>query len=111
MKWKNLSKEETLEEIKKISKDKKVLIFKHSIRCPISAMALSRLESNWQEQETENIEPYFLDLIRYRNVSNRVAEEFGITHQSPQVLIINRGNCVYDNSHSAIDYQEILRQV
>lgn len=111
MKWNNLSKEETLEEIKKISEDKKVLIFKHSTRCPISSMALSRLESKWKNDETENIEAYFLDLIRYRNISNRVAEEFGIQHQSPQVLIINQGSCVYDNSHSGINYQEILDNV
>lgn len=50
---------------------------------------------------------YFLDLIKYRNISNKVSEEFKVYHESPQVLIIKNGASVYDESHTGIDMSEI----
>jgi bacillithiol system protein YtxJ len=40
-------------------------------------------------------------------VSNAVADTFDVNHQSPQVLIIKDGECIYDTSHMGISYQEI----
>ncbi len=105
--WKALNDAATLQEIKEISQTKKVMIFKHSTRCSISASALNRLERNWKQEEMTELQPYFLDLIQYRNISNQVAQDFGITHQSPQALIISEGKVIYDNSHMGIDYEEI----
>lgn len=82
-----------------------VLIFKHSTRCSISSMALNRLESKWQNNE--NVKTYFLDLLKFRDVSNEIARVFNVEHQSPQVLIIKNGKCVYHNSHNGISYHEI----
>ncbi len=77
-----------------------VVIFKHSIRCSISSMALSRLENKWKDDE--NIMMYFLDLINHRNVSNQIANTFNVGHASPQVLVIKNGKCVYNASHTNI---------
>lgn len=82
-----------------------VLLFKHSTRCSISSMALNRLESKWQNNE--NVKTYFLDLLKFRDVSNEIASVFNVEHQSPQVLIIKNGKCVYHNSHNGISYHEI----
>jgi bacillithiol system protein YtxJ len=57
------------------------------------------------------IKPYFLDLITYREISNRIAHIFDVVHESPQVLIIDNEKAVYDQSHMAIDYQEIKDKV
>jgi len=62
-------------------------------------------------QEMEAVAPYFLDLIRYRHLSNQIAESFGVAHQSPQVLLIDRGKCVYHDSHFNIDYQSIKSEM
>ena len=107
MNWIKLTSEDELNQIKTLSEQGKVLIFKHSTRCSISSMALSRLERAWKDDEMKGVKPYFLDLIAYRNLSNRIAEEFGVQHESPQVLMIEKGKCIYHDSHSGISYQEI----
>ena len=105
MKWNELNTEDQLETIRKKSVEKPQVIFKHSTRCGISSVAKSRLEK-WQP--TEDFDFYYLDLIKYRLLSNRVAEEFEVYHESPQVLVIRNGECVYDESHLGISLQEIL---
>ncbi|KEO73302.1 bacillithiol system redox-active protein YtxJ [Anditalea andensis] len=111
MNWEKLESLAQLEEIKKESHDKSVLIFKHSTTCSISSMAWDRLNRNWKEEDTINIKPYYLDLHSYREVSNKVAEEFDVVHQSPQVLLVQKGEVKYANSHMGINYKEILSKV
>jgi bacillithiol system protein YtxJ len=109
MKWNPLNQLAVLEDIKELSKTQKVLIFKHSTSCSISSMALSRLERAWSDAEMASLKPYYLDLLKYREISNKVAQEFGVQHESPQVLIIENGKCIYDSSHNTINYQEIKK--
>lgn len=111
MNWTPLTTEEALSEAKKLSADKPVLIFKHSTRCPVSHMALSWFERSWKEEEMEEVEPYFLDLISYRPISAKVAEEFAVQHESPQLLLIRNGKCTYHRSHSNISYKELQQQL
>lgn len=111
MKWQKLQSADQLAEIKSLSTTKPVLIFKHSTRCSISSMALSRLERAWKEEDNSKIEPYYLDLIEYRPISNQIAQEFNVMHESPQVLVIKDGKCLHTNSHSGINYFEILEAV
>lgn len=70
-------------------------------------MVLSRLE---RSEAPAGIDFYFLDLISYRNISNRIAEEFNVYHESPQVLLIRNGECVYDESHMSIRMDELTEQ-
>ena len=107
MNWIALDSEEKIDEIKQNSRQSPQVIFKHSTRCSISSMAKSRLE---RATPPEGIAFYYLDLIAHRNVSNKVAEAFDVSHESPQVLIIKNGSCVYDESHSGIDMDEIAGQ-
>lgn len=105
MNWINLTSEEQLHHIKANSNTKPQVIFKHSTRCSISGMAKSRLERSIQPDE---VDFYYLDLIRNRSISNKIAQDFKISHQSPQVLVIKNGECTYDESHSGIDMEEIV---
>jgi len=108
MDWKQLNNEHQIEEIKQISSEKPILIFKHSTRCSISAMALNRLEREWKSDSAEKITPYYLDLISYRNISNKIAGDFSVEHQSPQILLIQNGKCVFTESHYGISLGEVL---
>lgn len=107
MKWNELRSPDQLDVIREESNSKPVLIFKHSSRCSISRLALDRLERKWSA-EADGIKPYFLDLISYRDVSNRVADQFRVEHESPQVLLIRNGNAIYDSSHYDIELGGIL---
>lgn len=105
--WQALTDLDQLQEVKKQSFEQPVLIFKHSTSCPISAMALNSLEREWNPESESDTAIFFLDLLRYRNVSNAVAEQFGITHQSPQIIVLKDGKAVYDESHMGIRYEQI----
>jgi bacillithiol system protein YtxJ len=111
MNWIELKSAHQLEELRKESEITPVLIFKHSTRCSTSRMSLDRLERSWNSQETFGIRPYFLDLLSYRNVSNLIADLFGVEHESPQVLLIYKGEAILDQSHFQIDYQEIKKVI
>ena len=107
MNWIEITDELQLNEVKDLSNTKPQLIFKHSTRCSISSMAKSRLEKKTASGE---IDFYYLDLIKHRNISQKIAEEFDVSHESPQVLLIKNGKCVYDESHSGITMDEITEQ-
>jgi bacillithiol system protein YtxJ len=104
MNWIILTDEQQLNSLKELSSKKAQLIFKHSTRCAASSMAKARLE---RSSQPDNIDFYFLDLVRYRQLSNKIAEVFGVTHESPQVLLIKNGECIYEESHSGIQMDEI----
>jgi bacillithiol system protein YtxJ len=111
MNWIALEEEKQLEEIKKESEEKPVLIFKHSTSCSISATALNRMERSWKTDEVPHLKTYYLDLLSYRGLSREVANKFGIVHESPQLLLIEKGKCVYHASHLAINYSEVKSRV
>lgn len=107
MNWIEITQESQLTDVKEKSKAKPQLIFKHSTRCSISSMAKSRLERG---TTPDGIDFYYLDLIKYRNISQKIVDEFDVSHESPQVLLIKNGVCVYDESHSGISMDEIAQQ-
>ena len=107
MKWNNLDNDAQLEELIHKSAEIPQVIFKHSIRCSISSMVKNRLE---RDKQPSGIDFYYLDLINNRSLSNLVAEKFGVSHESPQVLLIRNGKCVYDESHNGIRMDEIVAQ-
>lgn len=104
MKWTAIDSDEQITDIIQKSQEIPVVVFKHSTRCSISAMALNRLERQVQPVNTEF---FLLDLIRFRNLSNKIADIFKVHHESPQVLIIHKGTCIYDESHNGISMDEI----
>lgn len=99
MDWITLDDIKQLNQIKERSNERPQVVFKHSTRCSISSMVLKRLE---REGKPENMDFYFLDLIKYREISNKVSQMFDVNHESPQVLLIKNGECVYDESHYGI---------
>lgn len=104
MNWISLQDEKQLDEIIANSNTIPQVIFKHSTRCATSSMAKNRLDRN---EAPAGVNFYFLDLIKHRNLSNKIASEFGVRHESPQVLVINNGQCIYSESHSGIVFDEI----
>ena len=108
MKWIPLESEQQLLDIK--SSKQFSLIFKHSTRCSISMMTKKRFELDW-EALPEDLNLYFLDLIRYREISTSIAEIFAVHHQSPQLLLIKDGQCIYETSHGEISADETAEQI
>jgi monothiol bacilliredoxin len=105
MDWISLESAEQVKDIKQ--QQGYSIIFKHSIRCSISLMAKRRVEMD-KDHLPSNIKLYFLDLIRFRDISSQVAQDFQVHHESPQLLVIKDGECILDQSHGHISLEEAL---
>lgn len=90
-----------LEELIRSSATRPQVVVKHSTRCGISAYALHRL-SEAEKDLVQEADVYILDLLQYRELSNRIAERFGVFHQSPQLMVIQHGECTLELTHHEV---------
>ncbi len=102
MSWKTLSSLDQLQQVFSVNQTSEtpVAIFKHSTRCSISSTVKSRLERSWDF--TDDFPIFYLDLIRHRDVSNEIESLLSVQHESPQLIILKKGEVVYQNSHLSI---------
>ena len=106
MEWNPLQTEAELDALIQQSNISPCLIYKHSSRCSLSYVARSRLES--RAKDLTGISLYLIDLIKNRNISNLVAEKLYVHHESPQIILVEKEECILDNSHLGIRVDEIL---
>lgn len=99
--WKYIESEEDLKSAIATSAEKKVAIFKHSTKCFISKTVLKNFEKE-VENSDKNVDYYFLDLLAHRDLSNKIADDLGVTHQSPQLIVLENGVVVNHASHQSI---------
>lgn len=109
--WYELESLDDLEELIQVSMKIPVVLFKHSTRCGISKFVLKHFERGITEQDAGDFHFYFLDLIRYREVSDQIADRFDVRHESPQVILISKGHAVYDASHHGIQAHMITERL
>ncbi len=93
-----LSTNDELEAALKRSAEVPVVIFKHSPTCGISAQAFESI-SEWRAAASPLAEFLVLPVQASRQLSARLAQMFGIRHESPQALVIDRGAVVWHGSH------------
>jgi bacillithiol system protein YtxJ len=86
---------EAFDELAKLSKDQPVVIFKHSLTCPISAAAYDQME-----KVDERVA--LIEIQRARDLSNQIEQRLGVRHESPQVIVLRNGQVVWNASHFKI---------
>jgi bacillithiol system protein YtxJ len=104
--WVELNSVEQFQNTLNDSAFSKIVIFKHSTRCSISSMAQRRL-LNLETARFPQTAFLYLDLIAFRDVSNFISEHLEEIHQSPQILVVENGACIYDASHMEINVSEL----
>lgn len=82
------------------SNEQPVVIFKHSITCPISSGV-------YQEISRADADINIIIVQRARNISNAVAEKTGVRHESPQAIVLKNKAVVYHASHYDVTAQEV----
>ena len=107
MHWIHLTDDDQLNQIITNSQSRPQVIFKHSTRCSISALALQRLKKS---DTPADMDFYYLDILAHRPISNKIAEVFQVHHESPQIIVLRDGECIYDESHLAISMDDIIEQ-
>lgn len=92
---------QSMDELKQIMDDKlsPLIIFKHSARCPVSRFALKRFEEGFDLTDTRTV---MINVIQQRELSNFVAEQWNIKHESPQALMQTTSGNHSSLSHEAI---------
>ncbi len=93
-----------LEDLVQSSKQKPVVIFKHSLTCPISANALEQMKG--YEGEIALVE-----VQRARELSSAIEKRLGIRHESPQIIVVRNGQVVWDASHFKITADAVFDAV
>lgn len=95
-----------LEALQKDSMQRPQVIFKHNTRCMVSSMALNRID----KKEIESLDAgfYFLNIIRHRDLSKKIQDTYQVHHESPQILVIKEGQCIFSDSHNGIRLEEIV---
>ena len=75
-----------------LSHERPVILFKHSLTCPISGAAY---------QEMSNLESDISLIVvqRARDVAREVETRTGVRHESPQAIVLRRGEAVWNASH------------
>lgn len=109
--WQKLESVEDLFNALEKSKERPVIIFKHSTRCFISKSVLKNFENDVESSLPKDIDFYFLDLLSHRNISNEIAQRLLVPHQSPQAILIDNTKAVYHSSHDQISLDSILKHL
>ncbi len=95
---------ERLEQIEAIFSDSQsqpTLVFKFSPRCSLSAYMWDLFLDFLGQQK--HYPCWKIDVIEHREVSQEIARRTGVAHESPQVIILYRGEVVWHGAHWDID--------
>lgn len=103
--WVNITEQQDIEDLKKRSFEKPVVIFKYSTRCGISRITLRKFENDLPENL--DVDFYFMDLVKYRSLSNEIAESFKVRHESPQLIVLKEAIVQHHSSHQDINAKQL----
>lgn len=79
-----------------------VVVFKHSTTCPVSANAYDEFKQYLQGSPREDIDYLLVKVIESRPVSNQIAEDTAVKHESPQIILIEKKAKVWTASHWSV---------
>lgn len=88
-----------------ISQTNKGVVLKHSTQCPISSRAHEHLQTVLDNHE--QVTAIRVLVIEQRDVSQALAAEYDIVHQSPQIRIVDDGKITEVLNHMAINKKAI----
>ena len=99
----------TIQQFDALLEEPTALVYKHSTRCPISAMAYEQIGELTRTHPDAPI--YMVDVHSGRDVSDYITEKLGVTHHSPQALLLRDGRAVWHAEHFDIKARVLARQL
>ena len=108
MNWINLDSKAKLDEVKQISAEKRVLILKYSHNESVDYIVRTLLEREWNEGEMRT-KTYLLDTAADSDLAKQIDSEFGMSDETPQVLILEKAKPVFLGLHGKVIYSEIKK--
>lgn len=93
-------------EIMELAKVQPLLIMKYSMTCVSSISAIKEYRA------LETTLPKYLVVVQTcREVSNVIAADLGVRHESPQLLILNEGRAVWQATHYKIKKSPVIQAI
>lgn len=95
---------ESLDALTARAKDGRLVIFKHSLTCPISSAA-------YDQMSRYDGEVALIEVQEARQLSNEIENRLGVPHESPQVIVLNKGQVAWNASHFKITAEAVAEAV
>lgn len=83
------------------SRDRTVVVYKHSPICEISADALEEM-NRFLADAPAGLDVRIVDVLAARPAAQHLEARTGIRHESPQVLVMSGGDVAWNASHRRI---------
>ena len=90
------------------SRERPVVIFKHSRTCGISCEAFDELHAHLADAQAD-ASYHLITVQSHRRVSDEAEVRLGVRHQTPQVILLKDGVPVWNASHFRITATELSR--
>ena len=100
--WREITTIEEWKDALESSTERPVVVLKHSTTCPVSANALEEFESHLEKSPREDVDYVLVKVIESRPVSNQIAEDLNVKHESPQIIFIENKEKVWSATHWAV---------
>jgi bacillithiol system protein YtxJ len=104
----SLQRVEQLETLLAESRERPLLLFKHSYSCGVSAEALDELLLHLADKPTD-VRYAMVTVQTHRDVSNAVSARLGLRHETPQAIVVRDGRVIWSASHFRVNADEILK--
>ncbi|MBA4543665.1 MULTISPECIES: bacillithiol system redox-active protein YtxJ [Thermoactinomyces] len=99
------------DEVYSQSKQIPVLVFKHSTTCPISANAFAELKRFSETPAAAGVKIAVVHVREDRAVSNHIADQLQVKHESPQAILLSDGKVLWHDSHWNITVESLQKAV
>lgn len=107
MEWTEITTQEEWNTILEKSAGRGQMILKHSTTCPVSANALKEFEAYLKESPNADVDYTLVKVIESRPVSNQIAEDLNVKHESPQIIYVKDKAKYWTASHWAVTVEHI----
>ncbi|MFA9455697.1 bacillithiol system redox-active protein YtxJ [Halalkalibacter sp. AB-rgal2] len=87
------------------------LVLKHSTTCPISAEAYNQFTAYVNDQKNDEIKYALVKVIEQRPISNQIAEDLNLKHESPQCIFVKDQQVIWSATHWAVTKEAITEQI
>lgn len=102
MTYTELTSKEQWEAAYERSNEHPIVIFKHSTTCPVSANAYDEFSKYLADKPRQDVEYLLVKVIESRPISLQIADDTGIKHESPQIMLLDKKEKVWSATHWSV---------
>ena len=99
----------SIDELDVALKAGRAVLYKHSPICGSSLIAFGEVRRFAASHPDTPV--FIIDVIESRAVSEAAAERLNVTHESPQVILMEQGEAVWSASHRGVRAAALAEQV